>query len=179
MDDPTARTRGGNGRIVRTVNTAQRDAEAARLRAQGLGYQAIADALGWSSKGDAYRAVQRVLSETVREAGDEVRAIELARLDAELVRLADAEELIRVALEREHVTVSNGQVVRIGGEPLPDDTFILQAVDRIVKIEDARRKNGERRAKLLGLDAPTKQSISISPERAAAIEQLAEELGEQ
>ncbi|MFD9752657.1 hypothetical protein ACFWYQ_21360 [[Kitasatospora] papulosa] len=171
--------RGGNGAYVRTLSTAERDAEAARLRSQGHSYQRIADTLGWANRGDAHHAVKRVLDATVREAGDEVRAIELARLDDELVRLAAIEEQVWVVLRRAHVTVSNGQVIRVGGEPLLDDAPVLQAVDRLVKIEDARRRNAERRAKLLGLDAPTKQAISITPDRLAAIEAMAEELGEQ
>lgn len=178
MDTPP-QARSGKGKFVRTVGTAQRDADAARLRAEGWSYQAIADELGWSSKGDAHHAVRRVLQDTVKEAGDEVRAIELARLDAELTRLAKVEAAVWTVLKRQHVTVSNGQIIRIEGEPLLDDAPVLQAADRLVKIENARRSNGERRSKLLGLDAPTKQAISISPERAAAIEALAEELGEQ
>ena len=159
MDDPTKRTHGGNGRFVRTVDTAERDAEAARLRTRGYSYQQIADELGWVSRGDAYRAVQRVLADTVKEAGDEVRAIELARLDHLHTAAMDV-------LEREHFTVSNGPVEG------HDDGPVLAAIDRLLKIQ-------ERRAKLLGLDAPTKQAISIGPDRLAAIEQLAEELGEQ
>ncbi|MGP3752193.1 hypothetical protein [Streptomyces sp. IBSNAI001] len=165
MDDPTKRTRGGNGRIVRTVDTAERDAEAARLRTRGYTYQQIADELDWVSRGDAYRAVQRVLEDTVKEAGDEVRAIELDRLDTLHAAAMDV-------LEREHVTVSNGRVVALDGAPLPDDGPVLAAIDRLLKIQ-------ERRARLLGLDAPTKQNISISPDRLAAIEAIAEELGEQ
>ncbi|MFI8865332.1 hypothetical protein ACIGNW_00215 [Streptomyces sp. NPDC053707] len=166
MDDPTKRTRGGNGRIVRTLTTAERDAEAARLRARGYTYQQIAEELGWSNKGDAHHAVKRVLTETVKEAGDEIRAIELARLDHLHTSAMDV-------LEREHFTVSNGRVVSLDGSgPLPDDGPVLAAIDRLLKIQ-------ERRARLLGLDAPTKQNISISPDRLAAIEAMAEELGEQ
>jgi cell division septal protein FtsQ len=109
--------------------------------------------------------VSKVLRDTVQEAGDELRALELARLD----RLEIAANEV---LEREHVTVSNGRIVVLGESPLPDDAPVLAAIDRLLKIQ-------ERRARLLGLDAPTKQNISISPERAAALEQLAEELGEQ
>ncbi|NUS76698.1 MAG: hypothetical protein HOV70_10925 [Streptomyces sp.] len=179
MSDPQARPHGGDGQFVRSLTTAQRDAEAARLRTQGWTYPRIADHLGFKHRADAWNAVQRVLKDTVREAGDDVRAIELERLDAELARLADVEREVWTVLKRKHVTVSNGQVIRVDGEPLLDDAPVLQAADRLVKIEDARRRNGERRARLLGLDAPTKQAISITPERAAALEQLVEELGEQ
>jgi hypothetical protein len=80
-------------------------------------------------------------------------------------------------LEREHVTVSHGKIVvtpdpDTGEErPLIDDAPILNAVDRLLRIQ-------ERRARLLGLDAPVKRDISLTDERAAQIEALVEELGE-
>lgn len=159
------RPHGGDGQFVRSLTTAERDAEAARLRSKGWQYPRIAAQLGFKHRADAYNAVQRVLKETVREAGDEIRTLELERLDALYAAASDV-------LEREHVTVSNGRVVDLLGTPLPDDGPVLAAIDRLLKIQ-------ERRARLLGLDAPTKQAISITPERAAALEQLVEELGEQ
>ncbi|MCX4601202.1 hypothetical protein OG402_11955 [Streptomyces anulatus] len=165
MDDPQARPHGGDGQFVRSLTTAERDAEAARLRSLGWTYPRIAAELGFNHRADAWNAVQRVLKDTVREAGEELRTLELERLDALYVAASEV-------LEREHVTVSNGRVVDLHGSPLPDDGPVLAAIDRLLKIQ-------ERRARLLGLDAPTKQNISISPERAAALEQLVEELGEQ
>lgn len=165
MDDPQARPHGGDGQFVRSLTTAQRDAEAARLRTQGWTYQRIADRLDFKQRADAYNAVKRVLDATVREAGEDIRALELERLD----RLEAAANEV---LEREHVTVSNGRVVVLHETPLPDDGPVLAAIDRLLKIQ-------ERRARLLGLDAPTKQNISIGPDRLATLEALAEELGEQ
>ncbi|MGX1483423.1 hypothetical protein RKD45_002499 [Streptomyces griseus] len=159
------KARGGNGAYIRTIDDAERDAAAARLRARGHTYQQIADELGWTSRGDAHHAVQRALEATVKEAAAEVRAIELDRLDT-LYRAALA------VLERQHVTVSNGRVVSLNEEPILDDGPVLAAIDRLLKIQ-------ERRARLLGLDAPTKAAISITPDRLAAIEAMAEELGEQ
>ncbi|MDV9194326.1 hypothetical protein [Streptomyces sp. Wh19] len=178
MDDPKARPHDGKGRFVRTLSTAEREAEAARLRSLGWTYQRIADELGWANKGDAHHAVQKVLRDTVQEAADDLRTLEVERLRGELERLAAVEAEVWTVLKREHVTVSNGEIVRLDGAPLPDDGPVLQAVDRLIKIEDARRRNSERRAKLLGLDAPVKQTIALTDERAAAIEALVEELGE-
>ncbi|MER6191786.1 hypothetical protein [Streptomyces cyaneofuscatus] len=165
MDDPQARPHGGDGQFVRSLTTAERDARAAELRSKGWTYPRIAAELGFNHRADAYNAVKRVLKETVREAGEDVRALELERLD----RLEAAANEV---LEREHVTVSNGRVVSLNETPLPDDGPVLAAIDRLLKIQ-------ERRARLLGLDAPTKAAITITPERAAAIEALADELGEQ
>ncbi|MFI2349711.1 hypothetical protein ACH492_22190 [Streptomyces sp. NPDC019443] len=152
--------RAAQGRFIRTRDTAERDAEAARLRERGLSFPAIATELGFTDRGTARRAVQRVLKETVQEAGDELRKMELARLDAELVRLNALEESVRAVLERKHITVNNGKVIYVGDEPLEDDVPVLQAVDRLLKIEESRRRNGESRRKLLGLDEPVKTQVS-------------------
>ncbi len=163
MDKPTDRPHDGKGRFTRTLATAEREAEAARLRSRGWSYQRIANELGWANKGDAHHAVQKVLRDTVQEAGDDLRALELTRLDALYVAATEV-------LEREHITVSNGRIVsRDDGTPILDDAPVLQAIDRLLKIQ-------ERRSRLLGLDAPVKKDVSLTDERVAAIEALAEEL---
>lgn len=165
-DDKATRTRNGRGRFDRDPNTARRDAEAARLRGRGWTYQRIADELG-VSKQTAYDAVQRALRDTLEEPAADVRQLELARLD-------DMYAAVMGVLEREHITVSQGRVVRrrlvdeqgmpiitgsdADGKPIyaeediVDDGPVLAAVDRLLKIQ-------ERRAKLLGLDAPTKAEV--------------------
>ncbi|MCT2591138.1 hypothetical protein LHJ74_14685 [Streptomyces sp. N2-109] len=139
------RPRDGNGRFIYTGDSAARDADACRLRARHHTYQQIADLLGYGHKSEAYRGVQRALKDTVQEPADEVRALELDRLD-QLARAATD------VLERQHVTVSHGQIVRQDGEPLLDDGPVLAAIDRLLKIQ-------ERRAKLLGLNAPSRVSV--------------------
>jgi hypothetical protein len=164
------RPRDGNGRYYRTVEDAERDERAARLRADGWTFARIAEELGYDSRATAHHAVQRVLKETVREAGEDLRSLELERLD-KLYRSAMG------VLERQHVTVSHGKIIQApdpdtGEEtPLIDDAPVLNAIDRLLRIQ-------ERRARLLGLDAPVKRDISLTDERAAAIEALVEELGE-
>lgn len=138
------RPRNGKGRFVRNVDTAARDAEAARLRTRGMSYRQIAEQLGYADESNVARAVRKVLLETVQEAGDELRAVEVARLDA----------MLRVAwevMETQHVTVQHGKVVvdLDTGEPLRDHGPTLAAIDRVLKIAGQR-------AELLGLNAPKK-----------------------
>lgn len=161
----TKGTRGGRGRFERNPDTAIRDAEAARLRVRGLTYRQIADELGMAGPGKAHEAVQRVLKETVQEAADDLRLVELERLD-QMYQAA-----LKV-LETEHYAVSHGKVIYLeeGGPPLADDGPILAAMDRLLKIQ-------ERRAKLLGLDAPTKANVTVSDAITSEIEQLAAQLG--
>lgn len=145
-------------KFQRNPATVERDAEACDLRGKGWTYRQIATHLGIDVH-RAHDAVQRSMRETLREPAEAARQFELDRLDAELVRLDGLEASVREVLERHHVTVSNGQIVRLDGEPLLDDAPVLQAADRLLKIEDSRRKNGESRRKLLGLDAPSRVSV--------------------
>jgi hypothetical protein len=93
---------------------------------------------------------------------DAYRALHLERLEGELVRLNELEERAKQVLDRHHITVNNGRVIAIDGEPLQDDGPVLAAIDRLIKIEDARRKNNESQRKLLGLDAPTKVDAQVT-----------------
>lgn len=161
MDE--GKVRDGRGRFIRSVDTAQRDARAAELRRDGANYQEIADRLGFSDRSRARQAVERALAATVAEPAAELRALELARLD-EMWRHAWA------VLKREHVAHSNGRVVHLDGKPLVDDGPVLNAIDRLLRIQ-------ERRAKLLGLDAPTRvESITID-QIESEISRLSAELG--
>ena len=154
-DDPTRtpdrakRARGGDGKFTRNIDTAERDAAAARMRADSRTYADIAAQLGYASEGAAHDGVARALAAAVQEPATELRQLELDRLD----RMYQA---VLGVLEREHVTVSNGRIVR--GEDdkaILDDGPVLNAVDRLLRIQ-------ERRAKLLGLDAPAKQELGGS-----------------
>lgn len=156
------RVRDGHNRFTRTLDAAEKRAEAARLRSKGWDYRRIAEELGYSNRGSAYNAVQTVLAETVQEAGDELRQMERERLD----RLSEAAWTV---LERQHVVVSNGRVVSLDGEPIPDDAPVLQAIDRLLRISESRRK-------LEGLDAPSRVSVeadALGQEIAHILDRLA------
>jgi len=163
-------TRGGNGRFSRSIETAERDAEAVALRSKGWTVQRIADELGLADKASAYHAVQRAFADVPYEAVDEARRLDLERID----RLVDQAWAV---MEREHVAYSNGQVVRqrtgdverdADGterlddkgrtipeyEPVMDDGPVLAAIDRI-------RSLLERRAKIIGYDAPTRSRVEV------------------
>ena len=118
--------------------------EALKLRREGKTYQQIADLIGYSGKSMAYREVQAALHETIREAGPEVRELEVQRLDL-LV-----EKLLPYAL---------GSAEEQEGVPS------LHTVDRLLKVM-------ERRAKLLGLDAPVRQDITVAERKADPTEAL-------
>jgi hypothetical protein len=138
------RPRGGRGKFVRTTETAERDGSACRMRNLGHSYDEIAVALGFGDRGAARKAVERAMLLSVQEPAAEQRAMQMAKLDL----------LLRKAWEvlcARHIVVNQGRVVLdpSSGEPLTDHGPVLAAVASVLKIE-------ERRAKLLGLDAPVR-----------------------
>jgi len=126
---------------------AHRDRRIMQLRREGCTFQAIGDELG-TSRQWAHERYTTLLKEIPGHEVAEYRREQEERLDG-LLRKAHE------VLERRHVTVSNGQVVKMDGQPLEDDGPVLSAIDTILKIES-------RRAKLLGLDAPVKTDLNVN-----------------
>ncbi len=116
-EDPYAaqrRHQNAAGRFERTVENAQRDAQAAALRAEGRTYQQIADELGWAHRTDARNAVRRALREIVQGPAEQLIANHMERLETLYERAMDI-------AERQHVVVSHGQIIRgDDGKPLVD-----------------------------------------------------------
>lgn len=150
-----------------------RDAEAARLKAMGWTLARIAahlklwqgnDPANGPDERRAAAAIKRAMARAVRFANDEQRALELQsydELEAECWRV----------LQKNHIVFQNGKVVTYDGEPIEDDRFILETIDRILKIK-------ERRSRLLGLDAPTRAEITTIDSVEAEIAKLERELAE-
>jgi hypothetical protein len=150
-----ARGRNRNGRFTENPDVARRTAEMLDLRRDGWSYQRIADHYGLD-KHTTYDAINNALREITREPAEELRTLMLERLDDERVRLGQLREIAHAVMERHHITVSNGQVVRLDGEPILDDAPVLAALDRLMKIDEQLRRNDERRSKILGLDEAVK-----------------------
>jgi hypothetical protein len=73
-------------RITQTA----KESQALSLRMSGASYQQIALTLGWRNKASAWEAVESALRKTIQEPADQVRALELARLDRWLMAIAPA-----------------------------------------------------------------------------------------
>ena len=100
------------------ANAAERARRALELRKAGATYDAIARQVGYANRNGAYQAIQRELQRTLQEPADDLRMLEVERLN----------DLYRA----------------MAPKALSGDTW---SVDRCLKIM-------ERRAALLGLDAP-------------------------
>ena len=64
------------------VTVAERRTKAVRLAASGMDYTQIAQQLGYHDRSGAYKAIRGVLAAEQAEAVDELRVLELERLDA-------------------------------------------------------------------------------------------------
>lgn len=131
-------------RSQRTLEGETLRAEIVALRRQRLSQQEIARRLGISQQ-RVSQLYRQTLAEIPAQQVDEHRLEDLEQLDYL------ASKAIEV-LERQHVTVSNGRVVSLNDEPIEDDAPVLAAIAALLKVQ-------ERKAKLLGLDAPTKHEV--------------------
>lgn len=151
-----------------------RDSEAARLKALGWSLEQIAEHLElWHggkkvngpSPDRAAASIKRAMARAVRFATDETRALELQSYD-------ELEAICWRELQANPRLVQQGRIiVDEEGLPVPDKRLLMEIVDRILKIK-------ERRARLMGLDAPTKAEILTVDSVDAEIAKLEAELAE-
>lgn len=128
-----------------------RAGNAVALRLLGQSYPQIATTLGYASRQAAHAAVRRSLRDTARESADEARLIMSQRLDALLVEAWSV-------IESVPPVVNGGRVVLdADGAAVLDMRAKLDAIKAALLIE-------ERRAKLLGTDAPAQAKVSVITE---------------
>lgn len=116
-----------------------------QLRLRGLTLRAIAAETGLSKS-----TVENRLRNAFQEYREDVAAMRDQYVQMELERLDAVQQAVVAVLEAPHFMVSDGRVVRVDGEPLPDHGPVLAAVREFRMLSESRRR-------LLGLDAPTKQ----------------------
>ena len=139
------------------IARAERQAAALRLRAAGGDYDSIAKALG-VSVATAWRDVKAGLAAVVQEPAQEAITLECGRLDRLLRALWPFAIGIRVD------TDSQGRQITRNVDP---DYF---AIDRVLAVM-------QRRARLLGLDAPVKKQVTGEWVMRGAAEEIAKSYG--
>jgi hypothetical protein len=143
MANPNQHARNPKGQYVRTPETAQRDAQAAELRAQGWSYDKIADHLGFYDRVGARTAVRRALTDIVKGPAEKLLAIHMERLET-------LYEAAMEVMEADHVVVSHGRIITgEDGQPLKDNGPKLAAIREARATLESFRK-------LTGLDQPAK-----------------------
>jgi DNA-binding CsgD family transcriptional regulator len=152
--------RNRRGKFTATIETANREARAAQLHADGLKYREIAAEMGIDLH-QVYDYVQSAMAKVVQQPAENAVAYSLRNLYEERARLLDTRAELEALKERQHVTVSQGHVVYADdGAAVPDDEFTLKTIDRLMRCDEQLRRNDESTRKLLGLDQPAKTQIS-------------------
>jgi len=136
-----------NGRAIRTMEQRALDHEAATMRIKGSTFKEIGEHFGVVVSA-AYNMVVRAWADLPIEDTQALVAKELAKLDLLEARYYDI-------MEKNHayVSASGKVVVDVTGEVLEDDGPVMQAMAGLLKVAD-------RRAKLLGLNAPTRTELT-------------------
>lgn len=149
-----------------SLSTAEKRKRAVDLKRTGATFEQIATDLGCSTP-YAWRLYQDALKAIPATSVEQHRAEELDKL------LSWERKAVEV-LDAFHPYVQNGKIINRGhkdpgtgrwvvDEELTDAGPVLAAIDRLVKIQDARRK-------LLGLDAPARTDVNLGPVDAGSIE---------
>lgn len=120
MANDLSRVGRGNQNSVKKVTTAEKTRQALEYRKAGMSYRAIGERVGWKSKSYVYKKITEALEQLVREPAEQLRTLELERLDRMFLALW------------QKITSGDAKAISTGLSIM------------------------ERRAKLLGLDAPAK-----------------------
>lgn len=158
---------------TRSIRDAQRRAEMLELRISGLTLEQIGKRMG-VGKPTVSRVISNALTAQTREPAEELLTLELGRCD---VLLTEAMQTVKAF----HPLVSGGRVVSAPmlnnqGEPIrnPETGDVLTRVleDKTIKLAaiHVAAKVLERRAKYLGLDAPSRfqQDVHVSTDEKPA-----------
>jgi len=152
---------------AKSIRDAQRRAEMLELRISGLTLEQVGERMGVGAD-TVHRVISRALTAQTREPAEELLTLELGRCD---VLLTEAMQTVRAF----HPMVSGGKVVSAPmlnnqGEPIrnPETGDVLTRVleDKAPKLAaiHVAAKVLERRAKYLGLDAPSRfqQDVTLT-----------------
>lgn len=142
-----------------SISAAERRAKVIEMRRARKTFDEIGTELGITRQ-RAFTIYREALAAIPAAQLDEHRAEELQQLDYLSSKAFEV-------LERRHVTVSNGRVIYLDDEadPLEDDGPVLDAIKTLLRIQ-------ERKAKLLGLDAPARHEVMTLDSLDAQIAEL-------
>ena len=173
--------RGADGRLLKSVDAAERRRLAALLRSRGATWKKVAEEYYRGNVGNAFTGVRQFWAEQPVETVEEIRAAMLAKLDG-------LEAEVRRVMARKHYLVDKGTVVvehtqdcnleNIGerGRPICgcprmlDDKPIYEGVDRVRQLVETQLKL------IPGLAAPAKVEQQVDSTISYVINATPEEL---
>lgn len=145
--------RGSNGRFTKAAKDVEQAVEAVKMRGQGATFRQIAERLGVSVS-TAHGIVEEAYANVLQEPAAAALALELERLDNDLLALNVAQARITTAMRPPRDEDDDGGGQR-GTVPLAVGTTVL------CRIVEAKGRISERRARLRGLGAP--QLLRLEP----------------
>lgn len=134
-----------------------KESKVLELRKRGMSYDAIAKELGYADRTGPHQVVKRWLERIKTEnyhSMEELREIELQKLDDMLEKNNKQMDLILTS----------------GLDP-------LEITKVMAKLQDTQLKIMDRRAKLVGLDAPTRVETNVTMSHEDALKELEDEPG--
>lgn len=152
----SGKPRGPSGGTVQTEASLERDADAMRLAVAGWSNAAIAREMGYNDGRDASKAISRHVARIVDQPARDVRQMMLEQLD-------QATNAVLGVLTGVHLKFHQGEPILYqpdpqdakSARPVTDSGPILAAATTLSGLLD-------RKSKLLGIDAPDRQEISIT-----------------
>jgi hypothetical protein len=148
-----------------SIRQAERRAEVLRLRLDGLSLQAIGDRMGIRAD-SVHDIITRALRAMTQDHSQELLALELARLESLYAEAMSAVRAFTPVLHNGKIVQipvidSNGQTVKDpeSGQPL---TCVAQDRQPVLAGIACAIRISERRAKLLGLDAPIRAQTNLT-----------------
>lgn len=134
-------------RIEKRASQAARKLKAVNLSIQGKSYETIAEACGYSTPEYARTVIRNEYRKRIALADEKIDELRRRELD----HLYDLRDRAYSVLEDGGIYIAaSGKVVKDdNGKPYKDNTIMLQAMDRLLKIQ-------ERISRLIGIDTPVK-----------------------
>ena len=140
------KARDETGRAIRTMEQMQQDHAIASMRLTGKTYREISEELGIPDS-TLQDMVTRAWMDLPLEGTETMVKQELAKLDA-------LDRKYWAIMEKHHPYVTqSGKIPTLDGEIIEDDTPVMQAMAGLLRVAD-------RRAKFLGLNAPTRTELT-------------------
>jgi hypothetical protein len=125
----------GSQTSVKKMKTHEKQIQALQLRRAGAGYEEIARQVGYRNSSGAYKAVRAALLKTLQEPSEDVRKLELERLDRLMLGIWPAaiggnlEALDRVLKIMKHRAEITGLIVNKTALTTPDGEQSYEPVD--------------------------------------------------
>lgn len=109
---------------------AEQQKQCYELRLAHYTYRQIAEITGLSLS-TVHQRINDELAETVSPWKEQYKAMARERMDG-------MSRTVVELLEKRHYMISDGRIVKMDGQPVEDDEFVLKCIDRLMKIETQR-----------------------------------------